>query len=227
VGVNLTNSRRRFLKAVLAIPPLVALEGLAVTRWFSSSVLAQAPSQFPRAKVANVNSLNGVLNFNYPLDNEPNGMVKLGQKAVGGIGPDGDIVAFSLICQHMGCIYDVNGTQGFCSCHGSRYDLANGGAVLNGPTQNPVPQVQLELDSSTGDISATGMTPPAIFGHNAGSDYVSSDLQGGTPVPEFPSLAFPLLASFVIAIGMALRSLKHRVKRRRSEEHTSELQSPL
>ena len=208
----MSTSRRNFLRAVLAFPAVLVLEGFAFTRLLSSPVLAQA--QFPRVKVANVNTLNGLLDFNYPLDNEPNVMVKLGQKAVGGVGPDGDIVAFSLICQHKGCIYNVNGSVGECGCHGSSFDLANGGKVLYGPAKNPEPQVMLELDSSTGDIFATGMTPPAIFGHSAGSDYVSSDLQGGTPVPEFPSLAFPLLASFVIAIGMASRSLANRVKRR-------------
>ncbi len=208
----MNTSRRNFLRAVLAFPAVMVLEGLVFTRLLSSPVLAQA--QFPRVKVANVNSLNGLLNFNYPLDNEPNVMVKLGQKAVGGVGPDGDIVAFSQQCTHAGCPYNVNGSVGECDCHGSRFDLANGGKVLHGPAQIPEPQVMLEFDSSTGDIFATGMTPPAIYGHNTGSDYVSSDLQGGTPVPEFPTLAFPLLASFVIAIGMASRSLANRVKRR-------------
>jgi arsenite oxidase small subunit len=198
---------------MLAIPALIGVEGLAVTRWFSSSVLAQAPSQFPRVKVANVNSLMGILNFNYPLDDEPNVMVKLGQKAVGGVGPDGDIVAFSQLCTHAGCPYNVNGSVGECDCHGSRFDLANGGKVLHGPAENPEPQVMLQFDSSTGDIFATGMTPPAIYGHSSGSDYVSSDLQGGTPVPEFPGLTFPFVTSFVITIGMTLRSLADRVKR--------------
>jgi arsenite oxidase small subunit len=214
--VNLTNSRRSFLKTVLAIPALVALEGLAVTRWFSGSVQTQAPSQFPRVKVANVNDLklNAPLDFSYPLENEPSRIVKLGAKAQGGIGPDGDIVAFSLLCQHQGCRYNVSGSGGYCPCHGSSYDLTSGGAVTGGPALYPVPQVVLELDSSTGGIYATGMTPPTIYGHGSpGSNDVSYDLQGGTMVPEFPSLAFPLFASFVIAIGMALRSLEHRVKR--------------
>ena len=41
--------------------------------------------------------MNQPITFNYPLDDEPNIMVKLGQKAEGGVGPDGDIVAFSQI----------------------------------------------------------------------------------------------------------------------------------
>ena len=124
-------------------------------------------------------------------------LVKLGAKATGGIGPDGDIVAYSMVCQHLGCIYGYvpagqpaaaihrtksAGPVGYCCCHGSVYDLVNGAAVIGGPAPRPVPQVTLELDSSTGDIYATGMGPPTIFGHNTGSDEISADLTGGTPL---------------------------------------------
>ena len=122
--------------------------------------------------------------------------MKLGQKAKGGIGPDGDIVAFSQICQHLGCLYAFQptgssppcessykapGPEGYCCCHGSIYDYANGGKVVGGPAPRPIPQVVIELDSD-GSIYATGMNPPSIFGHNTGSNDVSADLQGGNLV---------------------------------------------
>ncbi|HII40659.1 MAG TPA: Rieske 2Fe-2S domain-containing protein [Thermoplasmata archaeon] len=134
--------------------------------------------------------------FNYPLDTEPNVLVKLGQAATGGIGPDGDIVAFSLICQHLGCIWGFlpTGTSppcnmgykapepvGYCCCHGSVFDLTNAARVVGGPAPRPQPQVQLELDAS-GAIYAVGMGAPTIFGHNTGSSDVTADLQGGNPV---------------------------------------------
>jgi arsenite oxidase small subunit len=176
----------------------------------SSSTISSA---FPRVKVVNLGdlTLNNPVGFSYPLDNEPNILVKLGEKAQGGIGPNSDIVAFSLLCQHQGCRYNVRGSTGNCPCHGSVYDLANGGAN-GGPAPRPVPQVILELDSSTGDIYATGMTPPTIYGHNTGSDDVSYDLQGGTLVPEFPSHTFPFLAAVALAIGMAFTRRKFREK---------------
>ncbi len=68
--------------------------------------------------------------------------------------------------------------MGYCCCHGSQYDLLNGAAVIGGPAPRPVPSVILEVDSS-GNIYATGMNPPTIFGHNTGSSDVSADLQGG------------------------------------------------
>ncbi len=53
--------------------------------------------------------------------------------------------------------------------------------MVGGPSLRPEPQVILEVDSN-GDIYATGMKPPSIFGHNTGSNDVTADLQGGTVV---------------------------------------------
>ena len=209
---NSNKPRRDFLKAALAFSVVLVAGGVAaLTRslWNPSSQLtppsletsggSAAPLSFPRVKVANAGDLklNQPITFNYPLDNEPNILVRLGKKAQGGVGADGDIVAFSQICQHLGCIYgyvspgtspscdatyNASGPVGYCCCHGSVFDLANVARVTAGPSPRPQPQVILEFDGSTGDIYATGMTPPTIFGHNTGSNDVTSDLQGGTPV---------------------------------------------
>jgi len=153
---------------------------------------------FPRVKVAQLADLriNQPVVFAYPLDNEPNILVKLGQKADGGVGPDGDLVAFRGVCQHLGCIYafqapgtspecnasySAAGPEGYCCCHGSVFDFLHGATVLSGPSPRPQPQVLLEVDES-GNVYATGMTPPTIFGHNTGSNDISSDLEGGNPV---------------------------------------------
>ena len=194
-------SRRNFLKGALGVGAVLVVGGVAaVTKslWTPTSAPTNS-SPFPRVKVAKVSSLAAVTPavFNYPLDDEPNVLVKLGQKAEGGVGPDGDIVAFSVICQHLGCVvgfqapgssptcnssYKAAGPVGYCCCHGSAYDLADGAKVIGGPAPRPLPQVTLEFDSSTGDIYAVGMGPPTIFGHDTGSSDVSADLQGGTLV---------------------------------------------
>lgn len=214
---NSNKSRRNFLKAALAFAVVLVVAGVAAVTKSLSSPPPSSPTQstttssqgsadtstasspFPRVKVANVNDLeaNKSVTFNYPLEETPNILVKLGQKAEGGAGPDGDIVAFSEICQHLGCIYGyvepgaspscdatykASGPVGYCCCHGSVFGLVNGAKVLAGPSPRPVPQVILEFDSPTGDIYAVGMKPPTIFGHNTGSDDVLYDLQGGTLV---------------------------------------------
>jgi len=198
-----SGSRRYFLKYAMAVSTLLAVGGVAAV---TKSITNPAPptagtpgsKQFPRVKVAQLSDLksNQPLTFNYPLDNEPNILIKLGEKAEGGVGPDGDIVAFSNICQHLGCIYGFqapgNSPQcnptykadspvGYCCCHGTVYDFLHGAKVLSGPSPRPQPQVKLEVDSS-GVIFAIGMGPPTIFGHDTGSSDVSADLEGGNPV---------------------------------------------
>jgi arsenite oxidase small subunit len=164
----------------------------------STATTSASSSPFPQLMIANLSDLveSQPVSFNYPLEETPNILVKLGVKATGGVGPDGDIVAYSVVCQHLGCIYaflptgtgpacassyKAPGPEGYCCCHGSIYDLVNGGAVLGGPAPRPVPQVILSIDSS-GDIYAIGMGPPTIFGHDTGSSNVLDDLQGGTPL---------------------------------------------
>jgi arsenite oxidase small subunit len=140
-------------------------------------------------KAINVQSLQLLkpLVFDYPVVGTSNILVKLGVKADNGVGPDGDIVAFSRICQHQGCIYQfnppVNATtmyfgvsttmnsppEGVCGCHGSIYDFVHNGAVIGGPAPYPVPRVLLEYDQATGDIYVVGMGPPTIFSMGGGS----------------------------------------------------------
>jgi arsenite oxidase small subunit len=196
-------ARRNFLKRALGVAAVLVIAGIAaVTKslWTpGSSSGGSATASFPEVKVGTLSglSVNSPVIFNYPLDNEPNILVKLGQKAAGGIGPDGDIVAFSIVCQHLGCVvgYQAPGTSprcnssfsspgpvGYCCCHASVYDLLNGAKVIGGPSPRPQPQVKLQLDSSTGDIYAVGMGPPTVFGHSTGSSDVTADLQGGNLV---------------------------------------------
>lgn len=207
------SSRRAFFARMMTFALLLVVGGVAsVTRTLISPP-ASPPSDtstssgggvttltsFPKVKVANIADVrvNQPFFFNYPFEEQPNILVKLGVKAENGVGSDGDIVAFSQICQHLGCVYSFQaagsspscddtyqapGPVGYCCCHGSVFDLAKGAAVIGGPSPRPEPQVTLELDGPTGDIYAVGMTPPTVFGFNTGSSDVSDDLRGGTPV---------------------------------------------
>jgi len=139
------------------------------------------------------------LTFNYPLTNEPNLLINLappsggsgGAKNVtGGVGPSGSIVAFSGICQHLGCqvpsiaFYPAGtcsksfGSLAFyihCRCHGSTYDATRGAANLTGPATNPLPQVTLKWNTSDDSLWAVGVTGPTVMGH-------TNTLQGGVGV---------------------------------------------
>ena len=165
--------------------PLVDVDGSALT-------VAKVESEY--------NSMTGSLYlFNYPLRNEPNFLLNLypasgapdgknGAESVSnGVGTHKSIVAFSAICQHLGCpapaisyyppgtcaktfstkAYPTLALYIHCSCHGSTYDVTNGAANLTGPAVLPLPQVVLDVDPSTGAISANGMTSnsPPVNGH--------------------------------------------------------------
>ena len=161
--------------------------------------------------------------FNYPLRNEPNFLLNLGPAngqqptssnpgawdVPGGVGTHASIVAYSAICQHLGCpapaiSYYPPGTcsktfngQPFyihCSCHGSTYNPANGASNLTGPAVLPLPQVILTAED--GDLYATGITAssPPVNGHlnTLQGDYgvgSSSQLTRESPVIlcSFPS----------------------------------------
>jgi Rieske Fe-S protein len=155
--------------------------------------------------------------FNYPLRNEPNFLLNLypaASNVQGGIGQKGGIVAFSAICQHLGCpapaisYYPPGtcpktfGSLAFyihCSCHGSTYDVTKGASNLTGPAVLPLPQVVLDWDDTdpSQPIYAVGMTSssPPVNGHlnTLQGDYGvgdSSQLAKESPVilcSNFPS----------------------------------------
>jgi Rieske Fe-S protein len=158
-----------------------------------------------------------VITFNYPLRNEPNFLINLAPPAgmtggasnvPGGVGPTGSIVAFSAICQHLGCpapaihyyppgtCPQTPGGKAFyihCTCHGSTYDVTNAAANLTGPAVLPLPQVTLEWDQSSDGLFATNVTGPTVNGHLSTllGDYgvgTSSQLSTTSPVPacNFP-----------------------------------------
>ncbi len=136
--------------------------------------------------------------FDYPLQNEPNFLLNLAPangsapsstnpgawNVPQGIGTHGSIVAYSAICQHLGCpapaiSYYPPGTctktfptpasptQPFyihCSCHGSTYDPANAAYNLTGPAIYPLPLTVLVSDDD-GNIYATGSEGQPVKGH--------------------------------------------------------------
>jgi len=175
--------RRTFLKLAAAAGGAITMGALLST--LKAGTFVPPPTTmaaWPIVTVTNISQLTNLtpIVFYYPLTNTPNYLVKLGVAATGGIGPDSDIVAFSAICQHLGCIYGflapggsppcnssfkAKAPMGYCCCHGSQYNFVEGAKVIGGPAPRPVPMVQLQFDTSTGDISAVGMNPPTIYGY--------------------------------------------------------------
>ncbi len=205
-----SGSKRNFLKLVLTLGFVATVGSLAsmfrVLSFVPPPATETGPLEWPVVNLGNISTLDPTtpLRFNYPLVDTPAVLLKLGVQAENGVGPDSDIVAFSNLCQHLGCIYatlpagasppcnssfKAISPEGYCCCHGGQYDFAHSAKVIGGPPPRPVPQVTLRYDSSTGGISAIGMGPPTIFGHGSPgtSDpalVLQNDLTGGDVVTQ-------------------------------------------
>ena len=114
-------------------------------------------------RIGHINDLkvDTPVNFTYPDRKSLCTIVKLGVPAGGGVGPDGDIVAFSASCPHMGTpmlgAYDAKHKgMGPCASHLTRFDLTRYGIVISGHATQSLPQILLEVDES-GEIIATGV----------------------------------------------------------------------
>jgi hypothetical protein len=100
-------SKRDFLKIILAVEGLATLGSIASTPRLLGFI--QPPMQgtsgqalvWPRIKLVNVAAIDPSkpLRSNYLLVDTPNVLLKVGQRAKNGVGPDSDIVAYSNICQ--------------------------------------------------------------------------------------------------------------------------------
>jgi arsenite oxidase small subunit len=118
--------------------------------------------EYPVKKIARLGELKeGVpIGFTYPLEKQPNFIVKLGETAQGGAGPDRDVVAFSSLCTHMGgnlrgrYRHDLKAI-GPCPFHFSTFDLRRGGVAVHASATQSLPQVVLGTEGD--DIYAVGM----------------------------------------------------------------------
>lgn len=199
VGVGAVGTLRSVVQNI--IPPVGNVESS-----FPSLTL-YLPSGSPVHTTDLVVNNPQIVVFDYPLQNEPNFLLRLGDsnnndveikstevkipatgktfQSMAGVGPYKSVVGASAICQHLGCIppeihYYPPSSSSFpgkihCSCHGSTYDPFSGFSVVTGPTQAPLPNVNLVYDESSDTYSATLMVGPTIYGH-------SDDLSGGQQI---------------------------------------------
>lgn len=121
---------------------------------------------YPRLAVAKVGDLqpNTPVDFEYPLEGQRSVLLDLDQEVPGGIGDKSSIVAYSVLCQHMGCPVQFNaeGRYLLCPCHQSKYDPAREGFVVQGVAQQPLPRIELEIDGD--DVVAVGVSG-LIYGY--------------------------------------------------------------
>ena len=57
----------------------------------------------------------------------------------------GQVVAFSAICTHQGCVVAAAGNEFHCPCHGSIYDAATGEVDHGSGAIDPLPEIPVAV----------------------------------------------------------------------------------
>lgn len=98
------------------------------------------------------------ISFVYP-DSQAAMLLDLGKPVPGGVGPGRSIVAYSTLCQHMGCEVMLDQTSKLlvCPCHNSTYDPARQGRTIAGPATEGLPMITLKVEG--GAVYAVGVAP--------------------------------------------------------------------
>lgn len=102
---------------------------------------------------------NQPLSFTYPDAASPCVVVKTGRPVPGGVGPGRDIVAYSTMCAHMGCVVSYDGGERVfrCPCHFTIYDAEQAGQMVCGQATQNLPQIVLEHDEKSDEVRAVAV----------------------------------------------------------------------
>ena len=157
-------SRRQFFKvgggiaagAGLAVSPVSSARAATATADAGRTVLP-----YPRTPVGTAAKMqdNTPVNFAFPDASSPCIAIKMGRPVAGGVGPNRDIVAYSILCTHMGCPvgYDAKSRCFKCPCHFSTFDAEVGGQMICGQATENLPQIVLDYDPKSGTVSAVAV----------------------------------------------------------------------
>jgi thiosulfate dehydrogenase [quinone] large subunit len=65
-----------------------------------------------------------------------------------------EVVAYSRVCTHAGCLvgYDASQQVLYCPCHGAEYDPARHAEVLGGPAPRPLQEIPVTIDPATEEV---------------------------------------------------------------------------
>lgn len=148
--------RRQFMRGgAIATVGAAAATMLPAEQARAQAALARV--SYPSNRLANIADLkpNEAMDITYPDASSPGVLLKLGSKVEGGAGPDGDVVAFSVLCPHKGWPLQYNAGDKTLNCpgHYSRFDCEVGGQQTWGHGTQNLPQFQLRVDDK-GDIYA-------------------------------------------------------------------------
>ena len=151
-------TRRDFMKVSgSGVAGLVAAQ--TVPRAQAATPSDGEPS-YPLVDVAPLSSIEpgAVLDFSYPDEDSPAVLLRLPEPGESGIGPNNEIVAFSILCTHKGCPvgYRAERKMLICPCHWSTFDPAKAGNLVIGQASQALPQIKLQI--AGGMVQAAGVS---------------------------------------------------------------------
>ena len=150
--------RRQFLRGGIVTAATLPVVGLSAQQ--AKAATNGALLDYPSTRLGNVKDLkvNEPVEVAYPDAEAPGVLLKLGKAVEGGVGPEGDIVAFSTVCPHKGFPLSYNADRKTLNCpgHYSVFDCEAGGQQTWGQATQNLPQYMLRIDDK-GDIYAEGV----------------------------------------------------------------------
>lgn len=147
--------RRQFLRGA----GVAAVGAAGASVMSANKAEAAGRLSYPSNRLANIKDLtnNEPMEIAYPDDDSPGVLLKFGYSVPGGAGPDGDLVAYSVLCPHKGYPMGYNADDRTLNCpgHYSRFDCEMEGQQIFGHANQSLPMFTLRVDDS-GDIYAEG-----------------------------------------------------------------------
>jgi arsenite oxidase small subunit len=148
-------SRRQFIRITLS-GSLAA----GIVPNLSAAVQTVTGDAYPAVDIAALDSIKEAtpIAFTYPDKSSPAMLLRLRQSAPGGVGPNGTIVAYSVLCTHKGCpvAYRPERNLLICPCHWSSFDPAKAGQMVIGQGSQALPQITLRVAGNM--VQAIGVT---------------------------------------------------------------------
>ncbi len=165
-------SRRGFLKVSggMAASAGVLATGLGTAQAAAPAEVGRATLPYPTKEIGKARALkvNTPMSFTYPDAASPCIAVKMGNPVPSGVGPDKDVVAYSVLCTHMGCqVAYEEATKTFkCPCHFSTFDAEQTGQMVTGQATENLPQITLDYNPKDDTIRAIAVEG-LIYGRQA------------------------------------------------------------
>jgi len=134
----------------------------------ASSALLVVPSAYVHAGTEPIIELEKIkpwkpVSFNYPSADAPAILIDVGRAVKHGVGSKKSIIAFSALCQHMGCTvnFDEKDRLLKCPCHASWLDPLKSGNAVAGPSPMGLPVITLKVEG--GKVYATDIIEGLVY----------------------------------------------------------------